>query len=139
MKHLKHLDSKITDFIAKHHLLALATSRENMPQVANLFFAYDEKDIAFIVASDEKTEHIQNVLHNAKVAGSVALETDEVGKIQGLQFKAVMKKIGKSSLYFQRFPYAKVMRPQLWKIELQEIKYTDNRLGFGKKMNWSRL
>ena len=139
MKHLKHLDSRIIDFIAKHHLLALATSKENTPQVANLFFAFDEKDVAFIVASDEKTEHIQNVLHNENVAGSVALETDEVGKIQGMQFQAVMYKTEEYGLYFKRFPYAKIMQPTLWKIELQKIKFTDNRLGFGKKLYWSRF
>lgn len=137
MKPLSNLD-KITLFIREHHILSLATSCDTMPQVATLFYAFDEEDVSFIVASDEKTEHIQNVLKNRNVAGSVALETDEIGKIQGIQFRGKMKKADEKKLYFKRFPYAKVMNPTLWKIKLDTIKYTDNRLGFGKKLYWSK-
>ncbi len=127
-------------FLSKHHLLSLATSADNTPQSASLFYAYDSERIAFVVASDTKTEHIQNVLRNENVSGTVALETDEVGKIEGVQFKAKMRMIThkEGELYFKAFPFAKVMNPQLWSIELEEIKLTDNRLGFGKKLKWQR-
>lgn len=137
MKHLKNLD-KIALFINEHHVLSLATSCENIPQVATLFYAYDKEDVSFVVASDEKTEHIQNVLKNRSVAGSIALETQEVGKIQGIQFRGSMEKTADRELYFKSFPYAKLMNPTLWKIKLDTIKYTDNRLGFGKKLYWSK-
>ena len=131
---------KIEVFLAKHHLLSLATSVDNVPQSASLFYAYDAEKVAFVVASDTKTEHIQNVLANENVSGTVALETDEVGKIEGIQFKAKMKMIThkEGALYFKAFPFAKVMNPQLWSIELEDIKLTDNRLGFGKKLYWQR-
>ncbi|MEE8588364.1 MAG: pyridoxamine 5'-phosphate oxidase family protein [Sulfurimonadaceae bacterium] len=131
---------KIEVFLAKHHLLSLATSADNVPQSASLFYAYDAEKVAFVVASDTKTEHIQNVLANENVSGTVALETDEVGKIEGIQFKAKMKMIThkEGALYFKAFPFAKVMNPQLWSIELEDIKLTDNRLGFGKKLYWQR-
>lgn len=131
---------KIETFLAKHHLLSLATVRDNLPHSANLFYAYDEERVTFIVASETKTEHIQNVLCNANVSGTVALETDEIGKIEGIQFRATMEKIvhKEGSIYFKQFPYAKVMNPQLWRIELTHIKLTDNRLGFGKKLTWQR-
>jgi len=130
---------KIETFLAQHHLLSLATAAENRPQSASLFYAYDPQNIAFIVASDLKTEHIQNVLNNAAVSGTVALETSEVGKIQGLQFKAEMREADQSetALYFKTFPYAKVMQPKLWSIDIVEMKFTDNRLGFGKKLYWN--
>ena len=131
---------KIKVFLAKHHLLSLATSTDNVPQSASLFYAYDAEKVAFVVASDTKTEHIQNVLANENVSGTVALETDEVGKIEGIQFRAKMKIIThkEGELYFKQFPFAKVMNPQLWSIELEDIKLTDNRLGFGKKLYWQR-
>jgi len=127
-------------FLSKHHLLSLATSADNTPQSASLFYAYSSEDIAFIVASDIKTEHIQNVLLNNTVSGTVALETDEIGKIEGIQFKAKMYRVSheEGSLYFKAFPFAKVMNPQLWSIVLEDIKLTDNRLGFGKKLYWQR-
>lgn len=131
---------KIERFLAKHHLLSLATSAENVPQSASLFYAYDAEKVSFIVASDIKTEHIRNVLLNDIVSGTVALETDEVGKIEGIQFKARMYRLThkEGALYFKAYPYAKVMNPELWRIELQHIKLTDNRLGFGTKLLWQR-
>jgi uncharacterized protein YhbP (UPF0306 family) len=131
---------KVRLFLGKHHLLSLATAGRDGPQAASLFYAYDAQSIAFIVASEMKTEHIQNVLANESVAGTVALETDEVGKIEGIQFRGVMRAVTKEEgkLYFDAFPYAKLMNPQLWKIELAKIKLTDNRLGFGKKLYWQR-
>ena len=38
--------------------------------------------------------------------------------------------------YYARFPYAKIMRPTLWRLEPSWMKLTDNRLGFGKKLVW---
>jgi len=131
---------KIEAFLAEHHLLSLATSQNNIPYSASLFYAYDSEVKTFIVASDPKTTHIQNVLANAHVSGTVALETDEVGKIRGLQFTATMQMATKQEgiLYFKVFPYARVMNPQLWVMKLEKIKMTDNRLGFGKKLKWTR-
>lgn len=131
---------KVETFLAKHHLLSLATAAESGPHAASLFYAYDPQTVSFIVASDPETEHIENVLNEPHVAGTVALETDEVGKIQGIQFKGVMQRIEgeMGALYFKRFAYAKVMRPTLWQITLTHVKMTDNRLGFGKKLYWAR-
>ena len=132
--------AKIEEFLKEHHLLTLATSSDNLPQVANLFFTYDKKEVVFLVASDFKTEHIKNVLKNPNVAGSVALETSNVGKIQGIQFKAIMSEgDSKDKEYYLRvFPFSRVMNPIIWKISLQEIKFTDNHLGFGKKLLWKK-
>ena len=131
---------KIEAFLSEHHLLSLATSQNNRPQSASLFYAYNSDEKTLLVASDTTTEHMQNVVGNNKVSGTVALETDEVGKIRGIQFTATMQQANKEEgqLYFKAFPYAKVMRPQLWVIKLEKVKMTDNRLGFGKKLFWSR-
>ncbi len=128
-------------FIAQHHILTLATCNANMPQCATLFFAYDALHRAFIVASDEKTEHIQNLLANPNVAGTIALETKTLGKIQGIQFRGTMQRSDASedaATYFSAFPYARVMQPTLWKIVPESMKLTDNRLGFGSKKHWKR-
>ena len=131
---------KVELFLAKHHLLSLATLSENSPYSASLFYAYTHESVSFIVASDTKTEHIQNVLSNPNVSGTVALETDEIGKIQGIQFQGQMQVATKEegTEYFKAFPYAKVMHPTLWLITINTIKMTDNRLGFGKKLYWDR-
>ncbi len=130
---------KIEHFIGEHHLLSLATMGGRL-WCCSMFYAYDPKSISFIVASEETTEHMGNVLVCSRVAGTVALETKTVGKIQGIQFSGVMAKAEKKGydLYFGAFPYARIMNPTLWEIRLDEVKMTDNTLGFGKKVIWKR-
>ncbi len=137
-------DKKITEFIHKHHVLTLATSINNIPWCANCFYVYSEEENAFIFTSDDETKHIRDVKKNNIVAGSVVLETSVVGKIQGIQFTGKMylpennlkKKAGK--LYMKKYPFAKLMKTQLWILDLDLIKLTDNRLGFGKKLIWKK-
>jgi uncharacterized protein len=133
------VDKKIVTFIQKHHLLSLATMGERL-WCCSMFYAYDPQSISFIVASDETTEHMNNVAQNHHVSGTVALETKTVGKIQGIQFAGVIQHSPESlkSLYFESFPYARIMNPTLWIIRLNEVKMTDNTLGFGKKVIWKR-
>jgi hypothetical protein len=130
---------KIEHFIGEHHLLSLATIGERL-WCCSMFYAYDAETISFIVASDETTEHMGNVSVCATVAGTVALETKTVGKIQGIQFSGVMAQAETKGydLYFKAFPYARIMNPTLWEIRLDEVKMTDNTLGFGKKVTWKR-
>ena len=130
----------IESFLDDHHLLTLATSGERL-WCCSMFYAYLPDELAFIVASDPKTEHMHNVAKNASVAGTVALETKIVGKIRGIQFAGTMAKAETAEArdrYFGRFPYARAMNPTLWTIRLDEIKMTDNTLGFGKKLMWKR-
>ncbi|EQB39990.1 hypothetical protein M947_02915 [Sulfurimonas hongkongensis] len=128
---------KIESFISKHHALSLATSDGDELSVCSLFYIYD--GLTFVVASSEDTTHIKHIKKNQNVAGNILLETKEVGKIQGLQFRGVFRTLGDEKLkklYFKRFPYALAMRAKLYKIEVKYFKLTDNRLGFGKKIIW---
>ena len=128
---------KITAFIAKHHVMSLATANNIELSVCSLFYAYDADKLCFVVASSDETLHVKHILQNSAVAGNILLETDEVGRIQGLQFRGVMQELHDDALkklYFKTFPYALVMLPKLWQIEVDYFKLTDNRLGFGKKI-----
>jgi len=130
---------RITNFIDKHHVMSLASSRGDELSVCNLFYVYDADELSFVVASSEETTHIQNVLNHPNIAGSVVLETKNIGKIQGIQFQGEFllledKKL--SNLYFKTFPHALVMKPKLWQIKVNYFKMTDNTLGFGKKIIW---
>ncbi len=128
---------KINEFISNHHVMSLATTDKEDVSVCSLFYAYDENNLCFVVASSDDTLHVKHLLKNPAVAGNILLETDEVGKIQGLQFRGRMLPLESASLkklYFKTFPYAVAMMPKLWQIEVNYFKLTDNRLGFGKKI-----
>lgn len=134
------IDEPIRKFISKHHLLSLATLGDFL-WCCSAFYAFDKESDAFIIASDEKTLHIQNTKMNRRVAGTIAQETKIVGQIQGIQFTGEISAVEDEALrtlYLKRFPYAHAMNPILWKIQLDTIKMTDNTLGFGKKLIWNR-
>ena len=136
------VDQQIIDFINEHHLLTLATSQNNIPYCCNVFYVYDEVSNQLIFSSVTKTKHAQNFIANPNVAGSIALETKEISKIQGVQLlgtiqelKAEELKIAKEQ-YLKAFPYAENMELHLWAMPLNFIKMTHNKLGFGRKLVW---
>ena len=134
---MQQIDKKIQNYIKEHHLLTLAVCDEKNPYCANCFYAYLDKSL--IVASDIDTKHIKMALLNPNVAGTISKETKNIGKIQGIQFVASLKmdiSFSEKEVYFKRFPFAKFHKPLLWTIKLKFIKFTDNTLGFGKKLIW---
>lgn len=146
------IDQRILDFIGEHHVLTVACAATGgagvaeaaEPWCANAFYVFDEKEEGFIITSEEKTRHAQLFRGNPKVAGTVVLETEEVGKIRGLQFTGTVRRCDGGLFdrcrlkYLKRFPYAVFKGGEVWFIQLDTLKYTDNRLGFGKKLLWSR-
>lgn len=139
---MNNIDKRIIDFIKQHHVLTLATTFKNEPWCANCFYVYLEKRNLFVFTSDMETKHIRDTLSQDIVAGSVVLETNIIGKIRGLQFQGKIFKPDIELLkemktaYLKRFPVAMLMKTTLWAVEPNLLKYTDNRLGFGKKLEW---
>ena len=134
-------DRKISDFIARHHVLNLATiSAEGMPYCAACFYAYDRERNRLIFTSDNTTRHGMEMSANANVACAITLETRIVGKVQGAQIcgRAERGNEEDKRRYILRFPYAAAAPLTIWAIEPSFIKLTDNTLGFGKKLIWNK-
>jgi uncharacterized protein YhbP (UPF0306 family) len=138
------VDQQIIDFINEHHLLTLATSKGNIPYCCNVFYVYDLANNQLIFSTDTKTKHAQDFTLNPNVAGSIALETKEVTKIQGVQLLGKITELKGGDLkaakkqYLQAFTYARLMEIHLWAMQLTFIKMTHNKLGFGKKLVWEK-
>ncbi|MBN2634004.1 MAG: pyridoxamine 5'-phosphate oxidase family protein [Bacteroidales bacterium] len=136
------IDKKIVSFFKKHHVLTIATCAGNEPWCANCFYVYLEDENALVFTTDTETRHGAEFLKNELVAGSVVLETRIIGRIRGIQFQGLAKEIPEEheslarNAYLKRFPVAMLMETHLWIVKLTYIKYTDNRLGFGKKLIW---
>jgi uncharacterized protein YhbP (UPF0306 family) len=138
-------DKRIIGFIKEHHVLTLATSKDNKAYCSNCFYTYLENENIFVFTSDMATKHAQDAIGNNYVAASIVLETKTVGKIQGIQLTGKMyrpeedlQKIAKKA-YLKAFPYAALMKTTLWVLQPQFIKMTHNTLGFGKKLIWGNL
>ncbi len=159
------MDPRIIKFLKKHHVLTLATSRDNIPWASHCFYAFMEDEKALVFTTDNDTRHGQEMQDNQVVSGGIVLETKVVGMIRGVQLTGTVSKTQdgrrktqdntqhatrNTSLplrrqgqqarraYLSRFPYAILMKTNLWVLDIESIKFTDNRLGFGKKLRWER-
>jgi len=138
------LDERIKKFIKRHNVLTLATLDDNGPYCCNCFYVFDSDNVRFIILSENKTQHISNILLDDRVAGTIFLDTVIIGKIEGVQFRGNIKKPNKEEInrlrlmYLQRFPFAVFKIEDIWVVDVNFIKFTDNKLGFGKKLLWKR-
>lgn len=163
---LRPLDKKIKDFLKKHHVLTIATASNNVPWVAHCFYAFMEDQMCLVFTTDDDTEHGKQMIENPNVSVGIAWETKIVGQIRGAQISGQAIKVKRSkgqkversveesndllplrpfdssaaakTAYLRRFPYAALLKTNLWIIQIETIKYTDNRLGFGTKLFWER-
>lgn len=138
------IDGRIIKFFTKHHVLTIATCNGNEPWCANCFYVYLPEENILVFTTDHETRHGREFVINPLVSGSVVLETPVIGKIRGIQFQGVVSEPDGEllekvrSAYLKRFPVAMLMETHLWIVELTYIKMTDNRLGFGRKLIWSK-
>ncbi|MDR3246765.1 MAG: pyridoxamine 5'-phosphate oxidase family protein [Prevotellaceae bacterium] len=138
------INETLVEFIKKHHVLTLATCVDSVPYCSNMFYTLMEEEFWLVFTSDKKTRHIAEVSQNNIVAGSIVLETETIGKIQGLQFCGKMMEVEHKlkakaiTAYLKRFPYVILSMSPIWIIEITYAKLTDNKLGFGKKIIWER-
>ncbi len=137
------LHKRIRSLFRRHHLLSIATVSERGPWCASCFYAWDEVNNTLVITTDPATRHGSEFRSNPSVAGTIALETRRIGRIRGAQFTGTVSEPAGEALssarkiYIRRFPFAALAEIHLWVIDLDYIKLTDNRLGFGKKIIWS--
>lgn len=136
------LDKRIIDFMARHHVLTLATATtDGVPYCAACFYAYDKRRNLIIFTSDDNTQHAQQMTTNSSVAVAINLETRIVGKVQGIQICGTVRRGDEvdKSVYIKRFPYSALAPLNIWVVEPTFMKLTDNTLGFGKKLIWNSV
>ena len=135
------MDERIVKFLKKMHLASIcAIDDDGQPYAFSAFYVFDELSFCLLLASSDDSSHIKFLKNSKLVAGTVALDTKIVRKIEGVQFQGVMREASESEreIYFKRFFYAKAMDPKIWCINLEKLKFTSNVLGFGKKIKWER-
>ncbi len=133
------IDERILAYIKSQKLLSLALRDEEELYSANLFYAFDEKNLAFIFSSYEQSKHIKLAFLNPKVALSIAKE-EKIAFLKGLQAKALFKKASKEQekIYYQNFAFAKFSKAKIYALELLWAKFTDNTLMLGAKLEFKR-
>ncbi|VEA31705.1 Uncharacterized protein conserved in bacteria [Salmonella enterica subsp. enterica] len=127
-------------WLAKQHVVTWCVHHEGRAVVPPMrFICLMRKNVALYLLTDDKTRHAQMSGACAPVAGTVNGQPKTVARIRGVQFKGEIRRLeGRESdaarkAYLRRFPVARVLPAPVWGIRLDEIKFTDNTLGFGKK------
>lgn len=136
------IDARIVSFLKQNTVLTLAVSKNNIPYCANCFYAYDEEKNTLVFKSKRETEHIRQALGNENVSGTILPNKLDLAKIQGVQFNGIFLKPRKElikslkKIYYAKYPFALTFIGEVWAVELTNVKFTDNTLGFGKKSEW---
>ncbi len=100
--------------------------------------------MAFWLMTDTRTRHGALMQARSHVAGTVNGQTKTVLLIKGVQYRGNAQLLDGEQealareAYCRRFPVARTVLSPLWEIILDELKMTDNTLGFGKKQIWQR-
>ena len=134
----------ISRWLSKQHVVGWCVANEGELWCANAFYVYDPQRVAFYLLSEETTRHGQMTRKQASVAGTVNGQPKTVALIRGVQFKGQIRLLEgeeadeKRALYVRRFPVARMLSAPVWELRLDELKFTDNTLGFGKKLHWLR-
>ena len=132
----------ILSFLKSQTLITLATSAGNVPYCANCFYSFEPSNKFLVIKSSPDSRHIREGLSNNKVAGAIIPSNLQLGQIIGLQFQGILSepdgeklKAAKNS-YYKKFPFALIMPGELWIIQPEYFKMTDNRKLFAEKTEW---
>jgi uncharacterized protein YhbP (UPF0306 family) len=136
---------KITDFMQAQTVMTIAViTPDNKPVCASCFYVYDSENALIIFKSETATHHIEYGLLQSAVGGSILPDTLIKTQIKGIQFEGKLLPHANSylahakQLYYLKYPFAAVMAGHIWVIQLNSLKFTDNSLGFGKKLLWQQ-
>ncbi|EAK3272690.1 TPA: hypothetical protein SF191_001290 [Campylobacter jejuni] len=134
------MDERILEFIKNEQLLSWAMIDEKGVYMASAFYAFDEKNLAFIIASHEDTKHIRLASENSSIALNIAKES-KIAFLKGVQAKAEFKMASKEQkkIYFSKFPFAILDKSaKIYALELFWLKFTNNALGLSKKLEFCK-
>lgn len=140
--------STIPDVIAahieSHHVLGLCVCDEEGLWAASCFYVFDAHQGDLVILTDAETRHGKQMIRDPLVAGLIAGQPVEIHEIRGLQFTARAALLPEAEredaleLYACRHPVSRTAEAEVWRLQLQTLKFTDNRVSFGHKTYWSR-
>jgi len=125
-------------YIRDHITMTLATSRDDCPRAATVFYANDGFDLYFI--SDPDSIHSLDLLANPRVFVTISQDYADWQQIQGIQLSGRAEPIQDGSraneLYSAKFPFVSGFPPEslnYWKITAGWVRMVDNTIAFAHK------
>jgi len=150
---------KATELCDSVSTLTLATSGDDSPWAAAVFFAADKKFNLYFV-SDHRTQHARDIAANGKIAATINPDCDNWNDVVGLQLRGSvsvvdgLERAKAFALYFKKFPQIAVLSASpkgdvegtiadrlkaahFYKITPEVIRVIDNDKGFGHRVEFA--
>lgn len=142
------LPPHIDEFLARHHVMTLATQGPDGPWAAALFYARDGDDLIFL--SSPQTRHCRNLAAEARCAATIQSETVNWRDIQGIQIEGQAREVPVGELarareiYGECFPFVRpgiappaivtaLAKVRWYRLRIVKLHFIDNGRGFGNR------
>jgi uncharacterized protein YhbP (UPF0306 family) len=142
------LPAAVDEFIARHHVMTLATQGADGPWAAALFYVRDGDDLIFL--SSPGSRHCQNLLAAPGCAATIQSDTVNWRDIQGIQVEGRGRELSvgelarAQQLYGERFPFirpgiappaivAALAKVRWYRLHIVRLYFIDNQRGFGQR------
>jgi uncharacterized protein YhbP (UPF0306 family) len=146
--------------LAERYVLALATNGPEGLWVASVYFAGDLAELYFL--SSPNSRHGRNLAANRIVAAAINEDEHDWRAIRGIQLEGECQPVRAPAdylrawrAYLTKFPFVrelfrrdrrgegsmagKLLRTQMYRLQVQRLFYLDNRRGFGQRVEVSDL
>ncbi len=137
------MDERIVDFLEGQKVAMICcVDEESKPYCFSCFYAFDKEKALFYFKSSASAHHSALLRSNPAVAGGVQPDKLNPLAIKGIQFTGSVidpkneLSFDAAKIYHKKFPFALAMPGEVWTIQSEMIKLTDNSIGFGKKTIW---
>ena len=146
------LKQQVLDYLQSHNTMTLATSAENVPWAATVFYSSDELRLYFFSAPDSR--HGQNIAVNSRVAVTIQEDYHDWREIKGIQLEGqvalvdgLIEKTRAMAVYARKYPdvirlftdpasgifYKAFLKVKFYCVTPEKLFYIDNQQGFGKR------
>ncbi len=134
------------DYLARHHVMTLATTGPDGVWAAAVFYANEGFDLLFLSAGH--TRHAQNMALQGQVAATIQEDYHDWQAIKGIQCAGeVVELTGQRqetavARYMQKFPFLKLAPPPIqaalrkvnwYRLQPHRLYFIDNSKGFGHR------
>ena len=133
-------------YLESHWVMTLATSGAEGPWAAAVFYASQEFELVFLSA--DRTRHIHDLAHNARVAATIQEDYREWTEIKGIQMEGLVHKLtgddrkSAVSMYQDKYPFivsagaqiqSAIMGVSWFRLVPDHLYFIDNSLGLGHR------
>lgn len=140
------MEDIVTEFLHGHNTMSLATSRDNYPYAASLFYASDGLTLYFL--SNPDSEHSLNISINPKVAVTISTDHADWRTIRGLQIMGRAYEVREEeaelarNVFEKKYPFLTELMGSdklprgagyyvFFKVVPETLRFIDNRVYFG--------